>query len=227
MKSINWSRLLTMAAVLSFTAACQFVPQQAPVDEPEEIVQSAVENVEDNTPVNPYLVNRPDVAPAVSARFQRAQAAMGNGDWAQAESELLWLTENYPALSGPFVNLAIVYEATQQFDLAASAYQGAIAANASNVHAYNQYAVFLRRQGQFEQAETTYLQALERWPEYPEAIINIAILYDLYMGRLSLALEYYQTYQALQESPDRQVAGWIIDAERRLKSGPVARGGEG
>ena len=49
-----------------------------------------------------------------------------------------------------------------------------------------------------------------------EAYLNLGILYELYLGRLDDALQAYQKYQALSESADQRVAGWVSDLERRL-----------
>ena len=45
---------------------------------------------------------------------------------------------------------------------------------------------------------------------------NLGILYELYLGKLPEALEYYRTYQSMLSEPDRRVQGWVMDLERRL-----------
>jgi hypothetical protein len=37
------------------------------------------------------------------------------------------------------------------------------------------------------------------------------------MGAFDSALYHYERYQTLQSEPDREVKGWIIDTQRRLK----------
>ncbi len=205
------NRGLLLASVM-LISACQF----APTTSSPEPVETAVEAAPAKT-LNPYLQNRPAVSSAATARFQQAQTALENKEWEQAEQHLLWLTDNSPGLSGPYVSLAKLYSLTGQPDKVAPLFMQAIANNSNNVSAYNQYAIFLRQQGDFNGAETLYQQALEVWPDYPEGHLNLGILYDMYMGKFDLALTHYLQYQNLQPAPDRQVAGWIVDTQRRLK----------
>lgn len=208
--------LLTLAVSL---AGCQFLaapdqPQQAqgpgaevgPAGEGDAVVRSP----------NPYLVEPPSVPSAARGRFRDALAALDQQQWEIAETDLLWLTANYPQLSGPHLNLALLYQRTGQDDKVEPAFRAAIDANTNNVGAYNQYAIYLRAQGRFNDAESVYQQALAVWPDSPQTHLNLGILYDLYMGRLDRALEHYRRYQALQDEPDRRIEGWIVDTERRL-----------
>ncbi len=203
---------ILLVALTLLISACQFVPTTS---EPEPADVSL-----DNAPpksINPYLENRPTVSAAAADRYQQAQAALANQDWTQAEQHLLWITDNAPQLSGPYIGLAMLYNTTEQTEKVAPMFKQAIAANRNNVSAYNQYAIFLRQQGDFKGAEALYQQALVVWPDYPEGHLNLGILYDMYMGKLDLALQEYQQYQDLQSEPDRQVAGWIVDTQRRLQ----------
>ena len=110
---------------------------------------------------------------------------------------------------------------TLGLEQAQQAFAQAIAANGKNLDAYNQLAVVKREQGDFAGAEGLYLQALEVWPQHAASHRNIGILYDLYLGQFDKALLHFESYQQLQQEPDRQIAGWIIDLKRRLQN--VAR----
>lgn len=205
---------LLLAAVL--LAGCQFMPSQ----ESDETVAADVPAGEMPEPAiirtpNPYLQDRPSVPSAARERFAAAEEALQQQAWEVAETDLLWLTENYPQFSGPFLNLALLYVQTDQLQKADVNFQQAIAANSNNIDAYNAYGIFLREQGRFSEAETIYQQALKVWPDSPETLINLGILYDLYMGKFDQALVQYRAYQALQDEPERKVQGWIVDIERR------------
>jgi len=97
-------------------------------------------------------------------------------------------------------------------------FERSISINASNIGAYNEYAIFLREQGQFAEAEAIYLLALEQWDASSNTHRNIGILYDLYLGEPQKALRHYRRYQALNEEADPEVAAWIVDLERRQQS---------
>ena len=156
-----------------------------------------------------------DASAEAIRHFGRANQAMEQEDWSTAIVELQWLLENYPDLSGPCLNLALVYKYQGDKDLAEQYYRYALQINPNNLAAYNQYAVFLREQGRFSEAEQAYKDALGAWEAHPQTHLNIGILYDLYMGDQGLALKHFNRYQNLTGSEDQQVAGWIVDLQRQ------------
>lgn len=210
-------RYFLCSAILLWITGCQYLPvDKAPTEQAEQETDQQTAVV--NRAPNPYLLDISEVSSRVKQRFTTAKSAMQNKRWAEAETHLLWLTENHPELSGPWLNLALNYSAQQQPEKAEVAFAQAIASNPKNIYAYNRFAIFQRQAGKFNEAETLYKQALQHWPDYPDGHLNLAVLYELYMGKLELALQHYQTYQSLQGEPERQVAGWIIDLHRRIKS---------
>ena len=84
--------------------------------------------------------------------------------------------------------------------------------------AYNHLGILQRRKGQFEEALMAYQRAIEIDVKYARAHLNLGILFDLYLQDLEKALAQYRVYQTLTDEQDKQVAGWIVDIERRLKS---------
>ncbi len=79
----------------------------------------------------------------------------------------------------------------------------------------NESAIELREKGQFSAAEKIYLSALSLREEHAPTHRNLGILYDLYVGDPTKALEHYSRYQALTGSEDRAMAGWIADLQRQ------------
>jgi tetratricopeptide (TPR) repeat protein len=102
-------------------------------------------------------------------------------------------------------------------DLAEQAFQEAISRNNRDAVAYNHLGILLRYQGQFEEARKRYQRAIAIDSDYAYAHLNLGILFDIYLQDLKLALKQYQKYQALIGEEDKQVAGWIVDIQRRLK----------
>lgn len=167
-------------------------------------------------PVDPYLTNRRSVSREANLRFERANRAMATQDWPAAIVELEWLVETQADLSGPPLNLALVYQQLGELENAEHFYRQALRNNHNNLVAYNQYAIFLREQGRFEEAAQTYRQALDIWEPHAQTHRNIGVLYDLYMGDQALALQHFYRYQALSHTQDKVVAGWIADLNRQL-----------
>lgn len=168
---------------------------------------------------NPYLQNPQKLSEQVDVNFRAAVLAMQQKNWDFAEATLKQLAEKNTKLSGIHLNLGIVYRNKGATEKAANEFNLAINTNMKNVDAYNQLAVLKREAGDFTTAETLYQKALGIWPFYPEGHKNIAILYDLYLGKPEQALPHYQAYQQLLSAPDKQVDSWIADVQRRLNAG--------
>ena len=164
---------------------------------------------------NPYLISRQDVDPKVVARFERGKRYLAESELVRAETEFTWIIERHPELSGPYLNMAVVYLERGQTDLAETFFGEALRANPQNLNAYNRYAIYLRESGRLRDAEQQYLAALSIWQGHSISHHNLAILYDLYLGEQDLALEHYRRYQELSGSESRQLAGWIADLQRQ------------
>lgn len=150
-----------------------------------------------------------------AADFEAAIAAMKAERWSDAEKLLRRVTADQPELAGPWINLGQVLVQLEQPEEARLAFRQAISANPSNCAAYNQLGVLFRTQGEFAEAEAHYLKCVNGTPDYAAAYLNLGILYELYLGRLNEALAAYRQYQVLVPEPDRKVAGWVMDLERR------------
>jgi Tfp pilus assembly protein PilF len=158
-----------------------------------------------------------EIPAAVQALFDAAQLAQKNQQWSDAERHYQQLLEKYPQLSGPALNLALIYAQTQRPQLAEESFQRAMQINPDNNAAGDQYGIWLRTQGRFDAAEAMYLQTLARHPDYAAAHLNLAILYDIYLGKPASALEYYQRYLELNNDEQSPVCAWIADLQRRLQ----------
>jgi tetratricopeptide (TPR) repeat protein len=164
---------------------------------------------------NPYLAQKPTLPASQWQLFNSAISAMNNKQWSQAEARLKQLLATNPNLSGAQLNLGNVYYALHDTEKAQTAYQNAIDLNKNNLDAYNQLAILKREDGKFTEAEKLYKDALAVWVFHPSSHKNLAILYELYMGKPELALPHYEAYLSLN-GDDKQALSWIADLQRRL-----------
>ncbi|MDQ2076648.1 tetratricopeptide repeat protein [Marinimicrobium sp. ABcell2] len=222
-KAFGFGLRLALAVVLCVgLTACAIAPdapsEHSDVDdrEPSALPAGPV------TP-NPYTQQRIPVTSEARALFKQASAAMEAQQWRQAEQLLLEMTEAFPQLSGAQVNLGLVYLALNEPQRAEQALRRALDINPQNLDAYNQLALLKRQQGDFDSAEHLYQQALAVWPFHAQTHRNLGILYDLYQGEWERALLHYRAYQQLQEQPEMEMTGWIIDLERRIDSRQTAQ----
>lgn len=152
----------------------------------------------------------------VITKYKQALTLMTNQEWRKAEKLFDEILVIQPQFSGAYVNKALI--AIQQKNLSGANNQldKALEVNAMNPYAYQMKGRVARLTGDFEQAEKSYLKALNIWPEYPEAQVNLAILLELYRGRLLDARKYYASYLELQ-ADDQQVQRWLAGVEIKIK----------
>lgn len=181
-------------------------------------VVEPVLTLEERFGINPYLANPPIVSPDAQAAFSDAMAAVDAQDTEAAVILLEQMTVDYPELSGPAYNMAVLYYQQDKPKEAMAALEKALLANENNFDARNLKAKLHRDNSEFEKAETAYLEIINRWGGYLPAYKNLGIMYDLYMGQPEKALKYYELYNKYSPEEDRQVVGWQMVIERQLKA---------
>jgi tetratricopeptide (TPR) repeat protein len=87
--------------------------------------------------------------------------------------------------------------------------------NKNNVNAYIALGQLQRKQGYFSDAQNTYLEALNVWKDFPEAHLNLAILYDLYVNEPEEAQKHYEAYDFLTGRKDEKVKKWLVEVKQR------------
>jgi len=204
--------------LISLLAACQSGPEQAPAPEP---------TVESAPAVQPAPVDEATMAPPAEPEpvdfnqqfYQEALSSLKGGKTGVALELLLQVSSDAPDKPYVFTNLGLAYFKLQKMDLAEQAFQEAVKRNDDDAVAHNHLGILHRHKGEFEAARKRYQQAIKIDSDYALAYLNLGILFDIYFQDLKQALQLYQRYQALSSQENSQVAGWIADIERRLKSG--------
>ena len=161
-----------------------------------------------------------DVTPELDERFRQSVALMEAEKWQEASAELEVITGQHPQFAGPWLNLGIARLKLGKIDSAETALKAAIQRNPNNPVAYNELGILYRHSGRFEEALDMYQSALQVAPEYTDTYWNMGILYDLYLPDAGLALQYYERYQQMTGSDDRQLQTWI-DTLRKQTQQPV------
>ncbi len=171
-------------------------------------------------PGKPPLV--PDLAPAVLDGFDAAVRSLDAGRMAEAEKGFLALTQANPGLGGPHANLAIVYRRADKLDQAVSELERAVQCNPQQPVFWNQLGITYRLQGQFAKARDAYERAMKLDPSYPAPIVNLGMLFDLYLWDSNRALELYDRYLAMTPG-DAKVVKWVADLKNRNRQADAAR----
>ena len=121
-----------------------------------------------------------------------------------------------PKLSGSYVNKAIIAKQHGKLDEAQLLLAKAIEVNSLNLYAHHLQGQIYRLQGLFEKSEQSYLAALAIWPDFAQAHASMAILLELYRGRLLEAYAHYRTYLTLKPD-DEEVKRWLAGLEIKIK----------
>jgi tetratricopeptide (TPR) repeat protein len=69
--------------------------------------------------------------------------------------------------------------------------------------------------GDFTKAKASYEQSISIDAAYAPAVLNLGILYDLYLWDGARALELYDRYLQLSPGGDDQVKRWVSDLRNR------------
>jgi Flp pilus assembly protein TadD len=157
-----------------------------------------------------------DIPEQAAVDFKLAIEHMNNKRLDLAELAFIKMNNDYPLLAGPYANLGVIYSQNKQWDKAIKMLSKALTKNSKNIKIANQLGYVYRQKGDFKNAEQQYLNAIKLDPNDGAGYLNLGILYDIYMGKLVEASGFYQQYQAIQNQPDRRVAGWIVDINRRV-----------
>lgn len=155
----------------------------------------------------------------IREKFERAIAALAARDDALARRLFGEIVSDDPQLSGPYANLALIDFRQQQFDQARTRVDKAIELNPRNPQAFHLRAQIRLHHGEIEQARQDYERAIELDPEYLNAHYNLALLYDIYLQEIALAIEHYSIYLSLLGKPDEILQDWINHLRNSLDNG--------
>ncbi len=90
--------------------------------------------------------------------------------------------------------------------------------DATSARLWNLFGTSKRQQSDFDSAKKYYLAAIKFDGSYTPALLNIAILHDVYLGDFVTAQNYYLQYQQQlkkQGKDDNRLKNWLTDLQRR------------
>jgi Flp pilus assembly protein TadD len=160
----------------------------------------------------------------VEGEFQAALQLMRGEDWQRAADKLAAITATDPRLSGPWTNLGIARGKIGDTAGSEQAFRKAIETNSSQVAAYNELGILLRRSGRYEEAAAMYHQGLQVNPNAEVIHWNLGILYDRYLPDPRQALLHYERYQQLTPPEEGQLLTWISELREQVNLINVASG---
>lgn len=192
--------------------ACQVSPEPQPAPEPESVPKPVTE-IERPKPV-PLSAQPPTDDNRFDYLAMLEQLKLGEES---VIPKLEKLSLESPALEHIFTNLGLAYFKQEEYQKSQTAFERAISQNKDDAVAYNHLGILARMRGEFQKSREHYEQAIIIDGKYAAAHLNLGILFDIYIQDIEQALTQYRKYQALTNSENKTIAGWIVDIERRLK----------
>lgn len=167
--------------------------------------------------VNPYNKAIDPIKKESIDLYIAARRAFKAKQYEKATDILEQLVKQDKSLSGPWVIMGDIARLKMDYGKAVSHYNAAIAINSTNTNAYLRLALVYRQQGEFVRSQNAYAKALDIWKDFPEAHLNLAILYDLYMDEPLKAQRHLEAYQFLIGKKTRKVAKWLEEIRARTQ----------
>lgn len=151
--------------------------------------------------------------------YKRGLIALNSNNDDEAQKIFKDFIEDKPKLAGPYTNLALIHYKKKEYDKALELVNKALARNPTQAEAYQLRAQIFVNKGKIHDAKNDYLKAIELKPDYINAQYNLALLYDIYLQEIVLAITHYEIYLSLIKKPDEATQEWV----NHLK-GTVANG---
>lgn len=219
---------LTCLLLILFLGACggqQVKSSSKQADKPEELLATLeflpvpVKGDDGNylpyeAVANPYLTRGRIKKNSVEI-FIEARKAYKSEEYDKAEKLLHELTKADDSISGPWVMLGDIALQRGNRTLAGTHFEQALKINRDNINAWLRLAYVQRLQGEYIAAQNTYVGALQVWRDCPEAHLNLAVLYDLYLNLPIRAQKHMEAYLYLNNEQDQRAVGWLNELQAR------------
>ena len=184
----------------------QYLPQKTIVEGKEQAYEASE---------NPYLSTRSKVNKGSVLLFIEAKKAKRKGKLSVAKQKLGVITQKDDSLSGPWAMLGDIAVEEKDLKTAESHYKKAIEINDQNINAYTALATAQRMAGEFHVAQNTLALSLELWKDFPEAHLNLGILYDVYLNQPKNAQMHMEAYLYLTNYKNKQAIAWFDEVKSR------------
>lgn len=168
------------------------------------------------TPVETAGVEgRPVVTPEMRSEFDAAMRLLQEKDVEKGIRLLNSVATQSQKNAVPHINLAMANRSIGQLQAAEQSLKRALEIEPDNPVASNELGLVYRMAGRFDESRLVYEGILKRYPRYPVANKNLAILCDLYLRDYVCALKGYEAYSAAVPE-DKSARVWIADVQKRI-----------
>jgi Flp pilus assembly protein TadD len=211
MRSARWTTAVVAACAWAATGCATVTDSMKAV---QQMVAPSAAASAPAAAARPAVPDAP-VGVAVQRSYDDALRALRAGRNDEAERGFRSLAQSNPDLGGPHANLGVIYRQAGKLNESASELEQAVKINPNQPIYFNQLGVTYRQLGKFDKARDAYEKAIALDANYAAPTLNLGILYDLYLGDGTRALELYGRYLALSPSGDAVVTKWVAELKNR------------
>ena len=219
----SWSNRFVSIGWFALLAACHSAPPRAfgapaPVERATAstaATTATAAGAPGGTASKAAPVDATPISERATQQYAQALELMKSGRNTDAELELKELIVGYPQLTGPQLNLGLLYLRDSRLDEAEAAFKAALELKPGNAVAGNELGIVERKLGKFAEAEAAYQRTIAAEPNYAPAHLNLGVLYDLYLAQPQKALDEFERYIEIA-GENKQVAGWVVELRKRV-----------
>jgi len=150
-------------------------------------------------------------------KYRNGITALNNNELSKAQRIFIEFIRSKPELAGGYSNLALVYFKMNDYEKSLKQVDKALQLNPKQAQALNLRAQIYVINGEIHKAKDDYLKAIKVKPKYVNAQYNLALLYDIYLQEIELAIKHYKIYMSLLKKPDEATLEWVKHLQGTLK----------
>ena len=151
--------------------------------------------------------------------YKRGLIALHNNEDDDAEKIFNNFIKNNSKLAGAYTNLALLHFKKKEYKHSLKLVNQALLKNPKQAQAYQLRAQIFVNIGKIHDAKKDYIQAIKLKPDYINAQYNLALLYDIYLQEIALAIKHYEIYLSLIKKPDDTTKEWVNHLKETLANG--------
>jgi len=170
-----------------------------------------------NNDTTSSVVSTKSVTKRDREKYRDGITALHNNELSKAQRIFAEFIRSQPKLAGAYTNLALVFFKKNDLEKSFKTVEKALQLNPKQPQALNLRAQLYINNGKIHKAKDDYLLAISIKPKYANAQYNLALLYDIYMQEIELAIKHYKLYMMLLKKPDEATLEWVNHLEGTLK----------
>lgn len=164
-------------------------------------------------------INNTAISASDHERYNNGLTALRNDDFSKAQRIFKQFIEDKPNLAGAYSNLALIHFKNEEYEKSLDLVNKALVLNQEQAEAYQLRAQISLNKGKVHDAKNDYIKAVELKPDYANAQYNLALLYDIYLQEIALAIEHYKNYLKLINNTDEATQEWVDHLKRAQDNG--------